>query len=319
MDFRRPTLDDVPAILAVVSDQPDFGADDVREALTAPSFDPARDSWLALAPDGTVVGWAYLDNPNGGDREFVEVYTHPADGGAAQRPLLDLLLARVAERAAEAGHPSVTVRAGALPSEESYIGTLRAAGFEFVKRYARMKRSLADLPPAEPLPPGVMIRLVRADDDADMREFHRILDAAFRDIPDYAPLTYEQWRDKIAALPSVAWDEWFVASVDGEPAGILQSADQAIEQNEGWVKYLGVLRAHRRHGVGAALLAKAFAVYAAKGRDRAGLGVDLTNPTRAASLYTSVGMSPAYEADMYELVIAQGDAVRVGRARSAAT
>jgi hypothetical protein len=41
---------------------------------------------------------------------------------------------------------------------------------------------------------------------------------------------------------------------------------------------------------------------------------------RRPSLYTSVGMSPAYEADMYELVVAaQGEAVRVGRARSATT
>src|SRR5688572_15842023 len=160
--IRRPTLDDVPAILAVVhaSDiaaigEPDFTADDVREALTAPYFDPARDSWLVLAPDGSVVGWAYLENPNGGDREFVEVYTHPQIGRPAAGPLLALLLARVAERAAEFGHPSITVRGGAIPSEEDYIGTLRAAEFTFVKRYARMRRSLADLPPEPPLPDGV--------------------------------------------------------------------------------------------------------------------------------------------------------------------
>ena len=52
---RRPTLADIPAILAVVhaSDvaalgHPDFSSDDVREALTAPNADPARDSWLAI-------------------------------------------------------------------------------------------------------------------------------------------------------------------------------------------------------------------------------------------------------------------------------
>lgn len=69
--MRRPSLDDVAAILAVVraSDiaalgQPDFSAEDVREVLTAPDVDPARDSWLALAPDGEVVGWAYLEDSN---------------------------------------------------------------------------------------------------------------------------------------------------------------------------------------------------------------------------------------------------------------
>jgi mycothiol synthase len=327
---RRPALDDdVPAILAMVhaSDiaavgHPDFTADDVREALTSPHVDPALDAWLAVTPDGTLAGWAYLENPNAGDREFIEVYVHPEYGVPALRPLLALVLARVAERAAAFGHPEVTVRGGGIPNEESWLAALREAGFGFVKRYARMRRTLTDLPPEPALPDGVTVRLLRAEDDADQRDFHRILDTAFRDTPDYVPLTFEQWRERVAALPSVTWDEWFVASVDGVPAGILQSADQALDQNEGWVKHLAVLAEHRRRGLGAALLARAFATYAAKGRDTAGLGVDLTNPTRAANLYTAMGMSPAFEVEMYERTVTAagyGEAVRVGRDRSPAT
>ncbi|HEU4421820.1 MAG TPA: GNAT family N-acetyltransferase, partial [Pilimelia sp.] len=212
-----------------------------------------------------------------------------------------IALARVAERAAEFGYPRLTARAGAVPTEEHYIRVLRAAGFEFVKRYARMRRSLTGVPatPPEP-PPGVSIRLVRADDDVDMRTFFRILDTAFQDTPDHQPQTYEVWRERVAALPSVPWEEWFVAEVDGEPAGILQSADQADSNDEGWVKNLAVLREFRKRGIGAALLATAFAAYARKGRVYAGLGVDLTNPTEAYRLYTSVGLSASYEADIFE-------------------
>jgi ribosomal protein S18 acetylase RimI-like enzyme len=306
--LRRPTLDDVDAILAVVhaSDlaaigYPDFSAEDVREVLTSPDTDPARDSWLALDPAGDVVAWAYLENPARGERDFVEVYAHPERGTPAQRPLLALALARVTERATEFGHDRMTVRAGAVPTEVRYIGLLREAGFEFVKRYARMKCSLAGVsatPP--PTPEGVRIRLVRPDDEADMREFHRILDTAFRDTPDHMPQPYEAWRERIAALPSIAWDEWLVAEVDGRPAGIVQSSDQSLDENEGWVRNLAVLREHRKRGVGRALLAHAFALYAGKGRAYAGLGVDLTNPTEAYRLYTSVGMAAAYEADMFE-------------------
>lgn len=305
---RRPTLDDISAILAVVhaSDiaavgHPDFSPEDVREALTAPNVDPARDSWLAVDPQGAVVGWAYLENQRGGEREFVEVYVHPERGGPAQAPLLARQLERAAERAAEFGFAKMTLRAGAIPTEERWIATLRAAGFEFVKRYARMRRSLAGVSPEAPLPPpGVQIRPVEPSDDDEMRLFHRILDTAFRDTPDYQQGTYEQWRERVAVLPSVAYDEWFLAFVDGEPAGILQSADQALDQNEGWVKNLAVLREYRRRGVGAALLGRAFACYAAKGREYAGLGVDLSNPTEAARLYRAVGMSAAYESDIFE-------------------
>ncbi|MGC4773270.1 hypothetical protein ACLQ25_30405 [Micromonospora sp. DT44] len=109
---RRPTLDDVPAILAVVHaadtfaiGHPDFDAEDVEQALTAPYFDPSRDSWLALDPDDTVVAWATVDNPTGVGREFVEVYVDPERAANLRAPLLARQLDRVAERAAGAAGP----------------------------------------------------------------------------------------------------------------------------------------------------------------------------------------------------------------------
>lgn len=310
--LRRPTLADVDGLLALVhaSDiaalgYPDFSAEDVREALTPPNVDPERDSWLAVDPAGAIGGWAYLQNRARGPRVFVEVFAFPRLGEAARRPLLDLALNRVAELAAELGHPRMTARAGALPAEAGHVAALGSAGFEFVKRYARMRRSLAGVAPTPPPPPdGVVIRLLRPDDEADLREFHRILDTAFRDTPDYVPEPYERWLERITALRSVAWDEWFVAEVEGVPAGILQSADQSLDNNEGWVKNLAVLREQRKRGVGRALLTHAFARYAAKGRELAGLGVDLANPTEAYRLYASVGMTAAYEADMFERDVA---------------
>jgi ribosomal protein S18 acetylase RimI-like enzyme len=61
-----------------------------------------------------------------------------------------------------------------------------------------------------------------------------------------------------------------------------------------------VLGSYRKKGLGEALLRRAFAAYAAKGRDKAGLGVDMANPTRAARLYLAVGMKPLYEANIYQ-------------------
>ncbi|MEE6259880.1 GNAT family N-acetyltransferase [Plantactinospora sonchi] len=311
---RRPVLDDVPAILAVVhaSDiaalgHPDFSADDVREALTAPGLDPTRDSWLAVAPDGEVVAWSYLEDSTGGPRESVTVYVHPVRGVAAERPLLAGQLARSAQRAAEFGYDRMTVRAMAIPTELRWIGTLRDAGFGFVKRYARMRRPLAGLTAVPPPPPaGVTIRPVDASDEAELRIFHRILDTAFRDTGDHQPTSYQQWRSQVAALPSVSWDEWLLATVDGEPAGALRSADQNLDQNEGWVKQLAVLRPHRRRGVGAALLGHAFARYAGKGREYAGLGVDLSNPNQPVRLYRSVGLTTRYEVDTFERTVEAG-------------
>ncbi|WBB72860.1 GNAT family N-acetyltransferase [Micromonospora sp. WMMD1128] len=303
---RRPTLDDVPAILAVVHaadtfavGYPDFDADDVRDALTAPFVDPARDSWLVTDPDGTPVAWSILGNPSGVGREWVDVLVDPDRGAQFRAPLLARLLDRVAERAAERGVPALTARAGVYAPETRWADELVAAGFQRVKRYVRMSRSLADLPAEPPPPAGVTVRPLRPDDEADLRLFHRIHDTAFRDTLDHDPLGFDRWRELLPSYGKV-WDEWFVAEVDGEPAGALQSSDQAVEQDTGWVRTLSVLPAHRRRGVGAALLRRAFAVYAAKGRARAGLGVDLANPTAPVTLYRSVGLVEERWTDMYE-------------------
>ncbi|MGW5672155.1 GNAT family N-acetyltransferase [Micromonospora sp. NPDC003776] len=303
---RRPTLDDVPAILAVVHaadtfavGYPDFDAEDVRDALTAPHVDMTRDSWLVTDPDGVAAGWTILSNPTGVGREFVEVYVDPERGVDLRAPLLARLLDRVGERAAERGLPALTARTAAFAPETRWAEELAAAGFTLVKRYIRMARSLADLPAEPPPPPGVTVRSLRPDDESDLREFHLIFDTAFRDTPDYEPLGFDQWRELIPSYGKV-WDEWFVAEVDGEPAGALQSSDQALDHDMGWVRTLSVLPAYRRRGVGAALLRRAFAVYAAKGRAGAGLGVDLANPTVPVTLYRSVGLREERWTDMYE-------------------
>jgi mycothiol synthase len=307
---RRPTLDDIPEILklAHASDvaavgEPDFTAEEVREALTGPNTDMARDCWLALDENGAIVGWAYPHNANGGARDFLEVYAWPERGVPALRPLLERLLARAGERARIFGHDPYTVRAGAIPTEQPWIDALTGAGFTFLKQHARMTMSLegvSGIPPESPA--GVTVRPVRSSDDAEMRRFHAIIEEAFRD-SDHPATDYSTWRAQVAAEASTSFDEWLVAEVDGQIVGVLQSSDGGADAGEGWVRNLAVLRPYRRRGVGAALLRRAFATYAARGRTRAGLGVDLANPTRAARLYHAVGMRPQYQANIYQRTV----------------
>ncbi|MFG1603025.1 GNAT family N-acetyltransferase [Actinoplanes sp. NPDC049265] len=304
---RRPTLDDVPDLLKLThaSDleavgEPDFGTDDVREALTDANTDMTVDCWVALDADGTIVGWAYPHNPTGGSRDFIEVYTWPGRGVPAQRPLLDLILARVRERGEAFGHELYEVRAGAIPSETGYIAALTDFGFEFHAQHARMSMSLAGVPATPPQPPaGVTVRPLDHEDETELQRFHEVIQVAFRD-SDHQATSYEVWLDRVLAQTSVTWSEWFVAEVGGQIVGALQSADgDGSAEDEGWVRSLAVLRAYRRRGVGEALLRRAFAAYAEHGRTRAGLGVDMANPTRAARLYRAVGMHPLYEANIY--------------------
>jgi mycothiol synthase len=170
-----------------------------------------------------------------------------------------------------------------------------------------MTLSLAGAPTSPPPPaPGVTVRPVVHTDDAEMRRFHATIEEAFADT-DHPATDYPTFRAQIAAETSVDWDEWLVGEVDGEWAGVLRSAGAGPDGNGGWVRALAVLRPYRRKGVGAALLRHAFAIYAAKGRTEAGLGVDMANPTEAIRLYRSVGMRPLYEADIYQREVRGSD------------
>jgi mycothiol synthase len=307
--IRHPSLADVPLILDITraSDlaaigEPDWTTEEIVETLTATNHDPSRDSWLAADDSGETVAWAYLDNPHRTTRDNIEIYVVPDRGEGAFGPLLDLAVTRVAERARDSGHPEVTLWAGAIATEQAYLDALRAAGFHFRRRHARMRRELTGQE-TEPCRPDLDIRPVNFDDEAELRRFHQVLESAFGDLTDYQATAFEDWRAAIDAQPSVSRDEWFVALVDGQIVGALQSSDQAVEHDEGWIKNLAVLREYRKSGIGAALLATAFACYARKGRRFAGLGVDLTNPTGAYRLYAGVGMTPTFEADVYERVV----------------
>ncbi len=306
---RRPTLDDVPAILELVhaSDvasvgEPDYSADEVRDDLTNPNTDMARDCWLALDGAGRIAGWAFPGNSTGGARDMANVYFRPGDGEPALRPLLALLMGRMRERADELGHDVYEVRAGAIPGETELIAALTEAGFVFLKQFARMQMSLAGVSPVAPEPPpGVTVRPVRAGDATDLRVFHAVIEEAFAD-SDHRAIPFGGWHEQITR-PGTPFGEWFVAEVDGRVVGVLQSSDGGEDSDEGWVKHLAVLRAYRKRGVGEALLRRAFAAYAGAGRPKAGLGVDLENPTDAASLYFKVGMDALYRANIYRTTI----------------
>jgi ribosomal protein S18 acetylase RimI-like enzyme len=302
---RPATLDDTAAILAVIhaADTVAIGAPDTSSEHVVETLSAAHtESVVAVDPDGRIAGWASVWNPTRSEFEEIDLYTHPESGDPTRSPLLDWCLATVRRRARDWGRPALTVRTGVVPTETGLVAALVAAGFSFHKRYARMR---VDLPHPVPVPPpdGVTIRLLDPADEADLRTFHRILTTAFADSVDAVAEPFDEWRAGIERLPSVAWDEWWVASVAGVPAGVLQSANQALEQGGGWVKNLAVLREYRGRGIGRALLSRAFATYHAKGRATAGLGVDLTNPTGAYGVYRSVGMEPVFEADMYQLVV----------------
>ncbi|GIH09212.1 hypothetical protein Rhe02_72790 [Rhizocola hellebori] len=284
MLIRPTTPADADELLALVRayeiaavGQAEFEMSEVEFALKA------EFSYIAQEPGGPILGWTFVDS-SGDQQDWLEVFTHPEIGQASQRPLLAKAMDHLGSRRRSA-------RAGAVPTQTDWMAALEEAGFRFLKQNVRMS---IDLPAALPPVSGVEVRPVRQE---EMGDFYSLMEAAFADSLDHNTRTYQQWLDRWVTDQAVRWDEWLVALVEGSLAGALQSKSG----DEGWINNLGVLARYRRRGVGRALLAEAFRIYAAKGYPKAGLGVDLENPTRAIKLYTGVGMTASYRVNIYRL------------------
>jgi mycothiol synthase len=310
---RPATLDaaDLEAVLALWIDVdvaavgfPDSTADDVRDALSDPRVALAADSRLVLAADGRLVAYARVLDSNESDRFEGDLYVHPElatglEADAVAQFLLAELERRAAEKAAGRGFPTAEISFWAVTSEYRLAGWLQQAGYANVRRWTRMEVSLSGTEHPPVLPAGVRIS-VADESEEGRRTVHRLLFASFADHfgTPYEP--YDAWSSRMHARSSADPGHWWLLDIDDEPVGLVLGDEQFAEEKGGWVQYLGVLPEFRGRGLGRALLEHALASFAARGREKVGLGVDTRNETGALALYESVGMRPVFQVDFWQ-------------------
>lgn len=299
--WRRATLDDVPAILALgravdVEEygEPDWDASDVVDDLTRPRIDLARDTWLVHAPDGTLAAYARTWDKQPNALVTADVHVHPA-----APDLYPWLVGRVTERAREHAAVSGETTVHVFNSEPNArrAAALRAAGYDVCRVFRRMVAPLDTEPPAPDPGPGVVIRRATEADHPLVYELNR---DSFTDHFDYYDESYDAWHSAQVGSDSYRPDYWWVAEVDGVPAAFLIGQRH---DDSGWVKTVGTLKHARGRGAGTALLLTAFRAFRSDGLPKVGLGVDSDNSTGAMALYERVGMRAEQRYDCYERVV----------------
>ncbi|MCB5166916.1 GNAT family N-acetyltransferase [Streptomyces bambusae] len=273
---------------------------EVEADLLHPEMDLERDSWLAFE-DGRPVAYACLWCDGDPERIDTDHYALPGHPEAAER-LLALMEARALERAREAGAVRAVVHLNLNIAPTTDPAVLTRRGWERVRRYHVMTRPVSVQ--ADPLPePPAGLTLRDCTDEADRRIAHALHMESFTEHFDHQPRTYEQWlADLGATREDMDWSLVWIANAAGQgDVGVCISKDNRAAM--GWVRSLGVRKGARGRGVAGFLLRHAFAVYAARGRDTLGLGVDTRNETGALRLYEAHGMGPHYAVDTWETVL----------------
>jgi mycothiol synthase len=282
--LRSPTGGDASTVLEVILARdvadlgvPDYKMEDLQADWATPGLDLRHDARVAAGGYAILLG------------DDATVLVHPDKEGQG----LGTVLRRWAEaRAAERG--TGCLRQMTFGSNQGARRHLRAAGYEPVQHYFRLRGDLATLPSAPEAP------LRTYDAARDEAAVHRLVQDAFAEIDgnEFEPL--ERWRAKRTDKDGFDPSLWLLLH-DGDGLVGVALCERWPEET-GYVGELAVAAGARGRGYGRTLLLAAFDAFRRAGLAHAELSVHGRN-RGALRLYTSVGMTPTWEAERWEKVL----------------
>lgn len=291
--FRRPKLTDsgeVTSLIRVVEtafypESASYSEEDILQTWNESTFDLARDAWIAEDADGSLAAYGEVENA-GGELDWFEAmaWVHPQhkERGLGTE-LLSLIEARARELSSSTDRPS-ELWVFAPADDASAIRLFETLGFSVGRQFWHMKIDLPSDPQGAASPSGVTIRPF--DPDSEVRTMYELMEETFAEHWGKRPFAYDDW---LMILDRSDYDPglWLMAEVDGVIAGGLIAK---VVDGKGFVDDLGVLKAFRGRGIGAALLTRSFEAFRSKGYPSVMLNVDSGNETGAVRLYERVGM-----------------------------
>lgn len=299
--YRHPSPSDIRAITEVVNASkadipfyPELSPEEMNiETFLDKDYD-TNGAWLAFEGD-EAVGYAHglvekarLDA--GLDDGWASVNVIPSRRGRGiEQELLERVLGYLRSRgvgAASLGRTHETAWRVALAT---------SSGFEDVRHYFRM-RWAGEAPPAlEPLPAGYEFEVVvfKEATDPQVVEMVDALNESFSGHFNMVPQTPEKslmWRDEGRDYFRVG-----IARMSGRIAGICMTGEFTPPFGSGgklvgWVSALGVMKEHRKKGLGSALLSEGMRWAFDRGHRVMYIELDAEN-RKALSLYTSKGFA----------------------------
>ncbi|GCE31101.1 hypothetical protein KDA_65850 [Dictyobacter alpinus] len=307
---RPPTVADIPAIsqLIYAFDEYETGEADLYPTEDIQhdwlGLDVARDSWVVVADDGVLCGYATLTFKSSGGRLLADGYVHPRHyNNGIGTTLIELLEARAAEIVRQVpGDTRLVLVNNVVASSNASINLLEKFAYTLTRVYFRMSITLTEPPLAPVWPAHITLRVCDGSPE-DIYRVYAATEDSFRDMWAHNPQSYETWKKGHVHEhfdPSL----WFLA-MDGEQvAGVARC--RTTEDNKGWISALGVRRPWRKQGLGKALLYQSFGAFYQRQSTSVGLGVDSQSLTGAQRLYESVGMQVSMRIGRYEKELRPG-------------
>ena len=267
--------------------------EEMMEELTGSEIDIARDTLIAVAPDGSAIGWALANrvtNPEN-PRVFLFGRVHPANQGRGiGRALLRWTKAR-AEEILD-GHPGGTVQVQNFEGDARARRLCESEGARAIRWFAEMVHSFANTKQenASPLPDGLRVMPYGEVDTEKLRLLHN---HCFADHWGSSPMTEVSWRERIEA--SSVRMEASEAVINEHEVPVAYQISEEFPQdvqtlgNLRWLATLGVHRDYRGKGLATRLIQRHLSQARREGFEGSMLGVDSDSLTGANALYERLG------------------------------
>jgi mycothiol synthase len=299
-------VEDIGGIVRIVN--ADSAADGVEEVWTeegaaawfghpTEQFDARRDVVIGEL-DGRIVaagGVEWLDTRDGLYREYR--FWGVVDPELRGRGIGSALLADNQRRAAAlaASHAMGDRRpvlgsfaAAGRPAE----ALLRASGYEVERWFFDMVRPTLDDVVEAPLPEGLELRPVTAEQHATVWRANR---EAFRDHWGGSDESLDAMH-RLLDDPDTDTDLWLVAWDGDEVAGgiwngIRRAENEQLGMRRGWLDSVFTGRAWRKRGLARSLIGRSLLLLKERGMTSAALGVDADNANGALGMYEAAGFA----------------------------
>ena len=258
---------------------------------TAPGTNLANDFVVVTGTGGAIAGYAFVES----HPPHTEVFSVGAVSLSHHGRGIGAAIVDEVERRAQRFFPlapageRIVMHTGTLAGEPGVAALLTARGYIEARRFARMSIEFDGRPePPAPLP-GIEIRPLAAGEELAVYD---CLTEAFTDHWGGNWPTAAVWlHDHIDASSEFEPELWQLAWDGGELAGALIAGREDDDPGLGHVSNIGVRRAHRRRGIGEALLRTSFVQFHDRGGRGVVLEVDTESITGATRLYTRLGMT----------------------------
>ncbi|MBE2270862.1 MAG: GNAT family N-acetyltransferase [Anaerolinea sp.] len=298
---RPATLDDAPDMLALyhavslhLVGRIEESLENVLHEMGARYTTLERDTRLIHDANGRLLalGWVNFRLPQD---VGLDVHVHQ-DVWTTDSVIMPYLLDWAQTRALDAlncvpEHERVTLTAWRFAQDQWHRGHFESIGLQPIRSLYQMGIDFDGLVAPAPFPEDVTVRVVTRDED-----WRRVYDArreAWHDMWGYIPRTYEEdYADWLEYWKHNFHDDyWFIAEKDGTVIGVCLCEPSFNGADDvGYIATVGVRRAHRKQGLGLALLRHALGALQVYGKRAAALHVDASSLTGAVALYERAGM-----------------------------